>query len=465
MGSAASGRTGGRAAPNRSRGLHLLLTITTGCAVVALTTHLLLHGSGSDAWWVDAVGLVAIALLPVQYWLLWTPVSLQSRWQARADAAEHSVSLALRTGGQCLWRTDTHGTIVEASGQGEQVFGYRPDQLVGRCAFDLLHADDAERVTSIVRSPVTAVDGWNELWMHCVAPGGDDRWVVSSAFPVLDQHGVLTGFEGSTWMARGEREVQLRHQATWRRIRAMVERPDLDIALQPIWDLTSREALGAEALARFRSVPTLPPDRWFADARAVGLGPELELLCVERAIAAARALPAPHYLSVNVSPAVVADPRLLDLVRGADHLVGRLVLEITEHESIEDYAQLVEPLRLLRTAGARVAVDDAGSGFASFSHIVRLRPEIIKLDRTLVAGIDDDAARRALAAAVVMFAFEIDAAVVAEGVETQPEYDTLCSLGLDAAQGYLLGRPTVDDLEWRSWRTAEPASAAVPQTG
>src|SRR5438067_1567915 len=83
-------------------------------------------------------------------------------------------------------------------------------------------------------------------------------------------------------------------------------------------------------------------------------------------------------------------------------------------------AGLAEPLARLRALGVRVAVDEAGSGFASFSHIVRLRPEIIKLDRTLVSGVDDDAARRALAAAVVMFAFEIDATVVAEGVETQP---------------------------------------------
>ena len=127
------------------------------------------------------------------------------------------------------------------------------------------------------------------------------------------------------------------------------------------------------------------------------------------------------------------------------------MLEITEHESVSDYEPLTNTLGFARSRGLRLAVDDAGSGYASFRHILTLRPDYIKLDRDLTAGIDTDAARRALASAVVMFALELDAQVTAEGVETEGELDTLCSLSVDAAQGYYLARPSTDPVEWARW--------------
>src|SRR4051812_27490811 len=200
--------------PSHSRALHVLLTLTTGGAAVVLAFYVLRPDAlreGNPSW-TDWLALVTVGLLPLQYWLLWAPVSLHARWKVRADAAEHSVSLALRTGGQCLWRTDAEGRVLAASGTSEQIFGYRPEELVGRCATDLLHPDDTERVAALLRSPMTSVEGWHELWTHCVTCTGEDRWVVSSGFPV-HENGVFTGFEGSTWIGRGEREVQLRHQA------------------------------------------------------------------------------------------------------------------------------------------------------------------------------------------------------------------------------------------------------------
>ena len=106
--------------------------------------------------------------------------------------------------------------------------------------------------------------------------------------------------------------------------------------------------------------------------------------------------------------------------------------------------------------GVRLAVDDAGAGFASFRHILRLCPEYIKLDRTLIENIAEDPARRALAAAVVLFALEMGSAVVAEGVETLAELRTAQTLGIDAAQGFLLGRPTDDWNTWAEWHSHGP---------
>jgi EAL domain-containing protein (putative c-di-GMP-specific phosphodiesterase class I) len=86
-------------------------------------------------------------------------------------------------------------------------------------------------------------------------------------------------------------------------------------------------------------------------------------------------------------------------------------------------------------------VDDAGAGYSGLHHILRLRPDLIKLDMSLTRDIDTDPARQALAAALVAFAYDTDSRIIAEGVETLQELETLASLGIDRAQGYLLGRP------------------------
>lgn len=121
--------------------------------------------------------------------------------------------------------------------------------------------------------------------------------------------------------------------------------------------------------------------------------------------------------------------------------LARLLLEVTEHSSIGDYGLLSEALAQLRKAGLRLAVDDAGSGYASFRHILKLRPDIIKLDQSLIRGIDHDPGSRALAAALITFARETGSCVIAEGVETEDELAALRVLGVGTAQGYLLGRP------------------------
>ena len=131
--------------------------------------------------------------------------------------------------------------------------------------------------------------------------------------------------------------------------------------------------------------------------------------------------------------------------------LGRIVLELTEHHEVTDYGQLGEALTPLRCGGLKVAIDDAGAGFASMRHIVELKPELIKLDREVIAGINADAGLRALGAAMVGFAAEIGASLIAEGIETEAELATVRDLGMTAAQGYMLGRPTVAVEEWNRW--------------
>lgn len=228
-----------------------------------------------------------------------------------------------------------------------------------------------------------------------------------------------------------------RHDEIVARIRSLLEGDAISPVYQPIFDLERGSVAGFECLSRFPSPPRQGPDVWFAEAASVGLGEELELRALERALPALRALDG-VYLSLNVSPRLPAQ-RLADLL--ADRPAERLVLEITEHEVVEEYDRLSATLQPLRERGARVAVDDAGAGYASFRHILRLRPDYIKLDLSLTRNIHCDPARRALAVALIGFARDTGSRIVAEGVETQEELAVLRALGVAKAQGYLLGRP------------------------
>jgi EAL domain-containing protein (putative c-di-GMP-specific phosphodiesterase class I) len=243
----------------------------------------------------------------------------------------------------------------------------------------------------------------------------------------------------------GERiDRQLAAKALWEervaRVRAVLQRRTLRMRYQPIIDLSSGRTVGVEALARFPDAgPRRTPDLWFADASAIGLGAELELTAIEQALDDFEGMADHLYLSVNVSPETAVTPELRRLLRGRP--LDRLVFEITEHAEVSDYAALEAALRPLRKRGLRLAVDDAGAGFASLRHILELHPDIIKLDRTLTQGIDRDPVLRALTYSVAAFASATDASVVAEGIEAESELDALRFLGVEFGQGYHLCRP------------------------
>ncbi len=208
---------------------------------------------------------------------------------------------------------------------------------------------------------------------------------------------------------------------------------------QPIWNLTEQRPIGFEALARFAAEPVRTPDKWFAEAAAIGLGPELELAAIETAIEGLASLPAPLYLALNVSPATVVDLRLAQMLA---HLpLERVVLEITEHDAIADVDAINFALAPLRARKMRLAVDDAGAGYSGLQQILCLKPDLIKLDRTLIQDIHRDPAKRSLAIALASFARATNSQLIAEGVETDAELAMLRTAGIENIQGYLLGRP------------------------
>lgn len=208
---------------------------------------------------------------------------------------------------------------------------------------------------------------------------------------------------------------------------------------QPIVDVRSGRVEMVEALTRFAPQPDRSPDAWFADAWRTGFGPELELAALEAAVASTAGVPTGARMAVNLNPHLVHHPALGPALEAAGP--HRIVLELTEHVAVEDYPKVRQGLVGLRDMGVQLAIDDTGSGFASLSHILKLDPDIIKLDRELISGIDHDPVRQSLATAIVHFSGDIGADVVAEAVETADELLAVRDLGIRLAQGFLLARP------------------------
>lgn len=223
------------------------------------------------------------------------------------------------------------------------------------------------------------------------------------------------------------------------RITRAIRGQGLSVVYQPICQLLSRQVVGFEGLSRFADEPSRTPDVWFAEAAEVGLGVELEMVAVHKALEGLDRVPGSTFLSVNVSPATLQAPELMSTL--ARTSPDRTVLEITEHASIADYEALNEVLRPLRQLGVRLAVDDAGAGFASLQHVLHLKPDLIKLDTSLTHRVDSDEGQLALTAALVTFAEKTGAHVVAEGIETPAQLEALRKIGVHFGQGYLLGRP------------------------
>ena len=232
------------------------------------------------------------------------------------------------------------------------------------------------------------------------------------------------------------------------RIRAVLDGDGHSTVFQPIANLHTGQLVGVEALSRFAPEPERGPELWFAEAKAVGLLVELETFAARRALDYLPRVPAGEYLSVNLSPATVASPAFHELFEALP--CERLVIEVTEHAAVEDYTELEGAFSWFRRRGGRVAVDDAGAGFASPRHILALAPDIIKLDTCLTRDVDTDRGRRAMARALISFAEEVGAAVTAEGVETAGEMLALRFLKVRSGQGFHLGRPArFEDLSWQ----------------
>ena len=207
---------------------------------------------------------------------------------------------------------------------------------------------------------------------------------------------------------------------------------------QPLVELSTGRLIGFEALSRFNAEAQRAPDAWFNQAARCGRGLALEIAAIKAALAGAQNRPAGTYLSLNFSPSVLGSPKLMAIL---PRNMSDIVIEVTEHELASEDGALEDGLAKLRARGARIAVDDAGAGYAGLNQVMRVQPDVIKLDRSLIEGVDSDSAKSALVEFFVLFARRVGAAVCTEGIETLDELRTLINLGVTYGQGYLLGRP------------------------
>jgi EAL domain-containing protein (putative c-di-GMP-specific phosphodiesterase class I)/DNA-binding response OmpR family regulator len=227
-----------------------------------------------------------------------------------------------------------------------------------------------------------------------------------------------------------------RHEQRQDEMRRVIDDRAFSPVFQPIVMVDSGEVVGYEALTRFDDGE--PPQDRFIDASNLALGVDLELATLKAAVEAQADLPADRWVSLNISPTVVMAGGLLEeVIGGCDR---PLVLELTEHDRVDDYPALREALARL-TPHVHVSIDDAGAGFASLRHVLELRPEFMKLDRSWIAGIDHDPARQALVAGLTHFSRATGCCLIAEGVESQEELSVLRHFEVELGQGFLFGRP------------------------
>lgn len=438
--------------------LPAIIGVGTGI-VVSLVVGLVFAGQGwvefdGRLWGADLLALLLAALVVCVGWPL---MRHQHRGDPEAAVATPVVDTLPAVGGEWVWAMDRDGWFVSSDPGCRDLTGYEPGELLGRHYTLVIGPGDL--AAALRNSPDTddADGAWTGLITGCRHKDGTRTKVMVHGTPLWDAAGEEIGFEGTTRALEtiaGDGVGEVRD-----RVEAMLAERTLLTAFQPIRSLTTGAVIGAEALTRFLSSPGLSPEAWFVQAASVGLGAELEILAIQTALEAAGSLPDSLYIAVNVSPLVCLDERLPDVLETSGFPAGRLVLEITERQQVDNYEPLAAALAPLRRAGVRIAVDDAGAGFASMRHILQLRPDLVKLDREIITGIDSDPGQRALGRAMAAFTTEIGAVLIAEGIETRGVLDTVTNLGMGAGQGYLLGRPSVSPQDWARWLKTPPPAA------
>jgi EAL domain-containing protein (putative c-di-GMP-specific phosphodiesterase class I) len=294
-----------------------------------------------------------------------------------------------------------------------------------------LPASRMPRIRSYVSVPVVLSDG-TVYGTFCAAGLTSDKALTKRDQSLMD----VLAQAAAVILEPGVRE-RTRRTEILDRLQPVMEGGGPLVVLQPIVDLVSNVRVGAEALSRFPAAWGKAPDVCFAEAHSVGVGDELELQALA---GAARHLEVvPGYIAMNISPATMLTPEASELL---DRLpLDRVLLELSEHDRVEDYDALMAVLTPLRLRGMRLAIDDVGAGFSSLRHIVLTAPDVIKLDRTLIDGVGADPVLTTLVRALVAFGHDCDSRVVAEGVETEQDAAALRSLGVDYGQGWLFGRP------------------------
>ncbi|MCW2576709.1 MAG: hypothetical protein JWR66_2739 [Modestobacter sp.] len=287
------------------------------------------------------------------------------------------------------------------------------------------------RIRSYVSVPVTLSDG-SLYGTFCAAGLTSDKDLTKRDKALMD---VLAS--AASVIIEPEVRAQERRTEIEDRLAPLMADGGPVVALQPIVDLATGDRVGAEALSRFPADWGMAPDVVFGQAHSIGLGHRLELLALERA--------AEHldhvggYVAMNVSPATLLTAECGDLLSRLP--LHRVLLELSEHDQVEDYGALNAALRPFRAEGMRLAIDDVGAGFSSLRHIVVTSPDVIKIDRSIVTGLNSDPVLTKLVQSLVEFGHGCRVRVVAEGVETAGEAAALRTLGVDYGQGWHYGRP------------------------
>ena len=240
-------------------------------------------------------------------------------------------------------------------------------------------------------------------------------------------------------------EAGLRHRRYGRKLLQLILTGDIQVRYEAIVDLNNAQVLGYEALSRGPDGTDLTnPRDLFRRAKEAGLLYELDELCRKMALEGASRLPKERTLFLNCLPTAIGDPSLRDegLRKSLEDFNLRpsdVVLEISETESIDNFGVFREVARSCRDLGIRIAIDDAGTGYASLEAIMEISPDFIKADMTLVRGIDSDPSRQQVLSALKTIADGIGAQVIAEGIETNDELRVLRELGVRYGQGFYFG--------------------------
>ncbi len=231
----------------------------------------------------------------------------------------------------------------------------------------------------------------------------------------------------------------------------VLEQDDFEVVLQPIFMLTGDEfktVEGFEALSRFRHGQ---PADWLKAAERSGMIVDFELATIRKAVGAAGNLVSGTYLALNVSTDTLLSSELLDACGGLDP--KQVVFELSEDATVANYERTCAAVEQLVERGYRLALDDVGTGEMDMWHVVRLKPQIVKLDMSLIEAIDEPA-NLAIINGVVATASRIEATIIAEGIETREQLEEVKRLGIHAGQGFYLGEPSKpadQDLNVRRW--------------
>jgi EAL domain-containing protein (putative c-di-GMP-specific phosphodiesterase class I) len=314
-----------------------------------------------------------------------------------------------------------------------------------------LHPADLPQIRGHVSVPVVLSDG-TVYGTFCAFGLVSDPEVTHRDLALME---VLA--DAAALVIEPQIRIEQEHAEIRERLEPVMDAGGPDVVLQPIVDLCTGTRVGAEALSRFPAAWQCTPDVVFDEAHRIGAGHRLELLALARGAELLDRVPG--YVSLNVSPQTLLTPQCGELLEGLP--LDRIVLELSEHDQVHDYPAVEAALSPLRRRGMRLAIDDVGAGFSSLRHIVMACPDVIKMDRSIVSGVDHDPMLARLAQSLVEFAHSFDVSVVAEGVETAAEHAVLQSLGVDGGQGWLFGRPAPVDalVEAGTMPAPEPLTA------